>query len=135
MISNRTKFSLSQFLSLQDLGYLRTLLYKHGIPSCDALSNAPFYTAYVMDELCNVILWATSEQLLSLLGEIVRTGADLRARVTPEEQYHDRWADLVRCLELDGYRIEGKSLIPIEPKEGERIIGPAARRYASKRTD
>jgi hypothetical protein len=117
MISNRSKLSLSQFLSFQDLGYLRTLLYKHGIVTYEDLSNATSYTALVMDYLRDSILWAKPQQLLSLLGEIIKTGSDLRGRVISGSKsgYDERWVDLVHCLALDGYKIESLNLIPIEP--------------------
>lgn len=115
MISNRTKFSLSLFLSLQDLGFLRTLLYKHDISTYDVLSEATSYSPLVMDYLRQSILWASPENLMGLLAEIARTGGDLRSRITPRYKYDERWDDLIRCLQLDNYIIESENLISIEP--------------------
>jgi hypothetical protein len=58
---------------------------------------------------------ATDGQLMSLLDEIIRTRGDLRTRITPRYRHDERWEDLRRCLELDGYRVDENRLIPIDP--------------------
>jgi uncharacterized protein len=58
---------------------------------------------------------ATDEQLRSLFDEIIRTHGDLRNRVSPRYRYDERWADFVHCLGLDGYRMEGESLVARDP--------------------
>lgn len=101
--------SLCQYLSLQDVGYLRILLDKHDII---AMRSEIFP---LVEALKTTISSASSEQLLSLLGEIIRTPGDLRTRVTPKYRYDERWDDLVRCLHLDGYKIDDRKLVTGEP--------------------
>ncbi len=54
---------------------------------------------------------------MSLLGEIVRTHGGLRYGVSPRYRFDERWSDLVRCLELDGYRVDWESctIWPLDP--------------------
>jgi hypothetical protein len=115
MISIRSKLSLCQYLTLHDLGYLRFLFNKHGIPINQLMEEGMAFTSYVIDALHYSISAAMPEHLLSLLEEFVRTEGDLRSRVSPRYRHDERWHDLVHCLRLDGYIIEGKSLRAIEP--------------------
>jgi hypothetical protein len=52
---------------------------------------------------------------LRLVEELARTQADLRYRVDVAERHDQRWDDFVRCLELDGYRIEEGKLVAVDP--------------------
>jgi hypothetical protein len=110
MLSLRSKLSLCQFLGLQDPGFLRATLQKHEIPM-----RGWYPVEDVVDVVREFIFGATAGQLRSLLDEILRTQGDLRSRVSPRYRYDERWADLVRCLELDGYRVEGQNLQTVDP--------------------
>ena len=107
MLSWRTKISLGQFLWLQTIESLNTLLLKNGfaIPT----SGISYY------DVESVLQKATEEQLDSLLGEILRTQGTLRYEVSPRYRFDERFDDLQRCLLLDGIRIEDKKLVSIEP--------------------
>lgn len=107
MLSWRTKISLGQFLQLQTIQALNTLLLKNGF----AMPTSGL-SAY---EVESVLLNATEEQLGSLLGEILRTQGTLRYEVSPRYRFDERFDDLQRCLLLDGMRIEDKELVSIEP--------------------
>src|SRR5438132_11716431 len=107
MLSWRTKISLRQFLRLQTIESLNTLLLKNGfaIPTSGV-------SAY---EVESVLLNGMEEQLYSLLGEILRTQGTLRYEVSPRYRFDERFDDLQRCLLLDGIRIENRELVVIEP--------------------
>lgn len=53
--------------------------------------------------------------VVSLLEEVVRTQGDLRSRVTPRYRFDERFDDLVLCLQLDGYKVEDRRVIPQDP--------------------
>ena len=105
MLSLRSKLSLCQFLALQEQGFLRATLLKHGVQVEKWHPNGS-----AVDVLGNSVLQASETALQSILGEIARTQGDLRSRVNPRYRYDERWADLMRCLELDGYRMDGQDL-------------------------
>lgn len=105
MLSKRTKLSLCQFLDLQSGALLEVLFSKHGM-------EAPIHD---MGDLTFTVMNAHPDLLHGLLGEVIRTGGDLRLRVTPRYRYDLRREDLDHCLFLDGYRIGDNQLIPIDP--------------------
>lgn len=96
-----------QFLRLQSAESFNTLLLKNGfaIPPTGPASY----------EVESVLLGATDEQLNNLLGEIVRTQATLRHDISPRYRFDERFEHLQQCLLLDGIRIEGRRLVPVEP--------------------
>lgn len=110
MLSARAKLSLCQYLALQETGVLSVLFEKHGAatPNFGYFGNPIEALRPVMSEM-------PDEQLRSILDEIVRTQGDLRYRVSPRYRYEERWNDFVRCLELDGYRVESRQLVPVDP--------------------
>jgi len=112
MLSKRSKLSLCQLLELQDRSYLRVLFEKHGLYS-DYLQAE--YGSPLMDIIQQSITDANDEQLHGFLEEIVRTTGDLRYRVYPRYRYDQRWDDLIRCLLLDGYKVENSSLASVDP--------------------
>ncbi len=63
----------------------------------------------------------TEPQISNLLAEIARTSDDLRNRVSPRYRFDERFVDLQRCLQLDGYLIGGDTIVPIDPS----ILGAA----------
>ena len=110
MLSTRSKLSLCQYLGLQERGFLRATLQKYEIPTRDW-----YPIESIVDVLRESIFAATADQVHSLLDEILRTQDDLRSRVSPRYRNDERWADVVRCLEFDGYRIEGQELHTVDP--------------------
>jgi len=58
---------------------------------------------------------------LVVLEEIARTTGDLRAPVSPKHRFDERWSDLSRCLELDGYLIEEKRIRTTDPSIGDAV--------------
>lgn len=113
MLSQRTKLSLCLYLELHDPDFLRIFFQKHGLSSDSLLYVGSPYSR--MDSLREALFGAGQEQLHGLLDEAIRTQDDLRYRVTPQYRHHQRWDDLVRCLQLDGYRVEGQSLVAVDP--------------------
>ena len=105
MISERSKLSLCQFLDLQPRPSLGVLLRKHGMNG----------EVYDLDGLAAIIQVTPPDQLSSLLSEVIRTKGDLRNQVTPRYRYDERWDDLVLCLFLDGYKVEGDQLVTVDP--------------------
>ena len=105
MISERSKLSLCQFLNLQPITTLDVLLRKHGI-------NVP---GYDLHSLAAVVPLTSPDQLNSLFSEVIRTKGDLRNHVSPSYSFDQRWGDLVLCLFLDGYKVEGDQLVTVDP--------------------
>ena len=104
MILNlRTKISLSQLLDKCNYLQINILFEKH-LLSCD----------------CNNIIdikdVLTTEDIISLIQEVVLTKRELRNRVSPRYEFDDRWGDFEKCLLLDGYKInENNTISSIEP--------------------
>lgn len=107
MFSLRTKISLSQLLELQDIHFLQMLLQKHG--------SRAYNEYWTLEFIRGGLQGATDEQLHGLLDEIIRTQGDLRNRVAPRYRYDERWDDFIHCLGLDGYRLEGRRLVAMDP--------------------
>jgi hypothetical protein len=84
------------------------LVSKHGI-------SLSFEEKSLLAELTGCVRSASDEKLLSLVEEIARTAGDLRARVIPKYRHDERFSDLCRCLQLDGYIVEGKNLTQADP--------------------
>ena len=108
MIGSRTRHSLAQFLALQETDFIVVLLSKHGIRI--SVNNRS-----VLFDLNNCLQSASDEHLLALVQEIARTSGDLRFRVNPKYRYDERFSDLCRCLQLDGYLLEAKILTQTDP--------------------
>ena len=70
-----------------------------------------------MDIIQQSITDANDEQLHGLLEEVVRTIDDLRYRVSPRYRFDQRWDDLIRCLFLDGYKVENRM-----GRKGDRLV-------------
>ena len=108
MISKRTKISLCQYLELQDIANLSLLFEKHGLSSW-------LVPVQKIEILKNSILNASAEQLFNLLDEVIKTQRDWRSRISPRYRHDERWEDLARSLQLDGYKVEKHNLVRIEP--------------------
>jgi hypothetical protein len=112
MIGSRTRYSLAQFLELHETAFVVVLVSKRGI-------RISVEDGRLLAGLTGCFSSANDEKLLSLVEEIARTGGDLRARVNPKYRYDERFADLCRCLQLDGYLLEGKNLTQTDPSIGD----------------
>ena len=84
------------------------LLSKHGMRISVRYEN-------VLYDLANCLRTADNQHLLSLLEEIARTTRDLRSRITPKYSHDERFADLSRCLQLDGYLLKDSVLTQTDP--------------------
>lgn len=112
MIGSRTRHSLAQFLELHEIDFVVVLVSKHGI-------HISVENGSVLSDINNCLRSASEEHLLSLVEEIARTSGDLRSRVNPKYRHDERFSDLCRCLQLDGYLLEGKTLTQIDPSIGD----------------
>lgn len=110
MLSSRTIYSLAQYMALQDQDFAGALLSKHGLNGWSVQ-----ITTQVLSDMVTALKAASEEQLSGLLGEIARTQRDLRSRVNPKYRYDERFDDLLRCLELDGYRLDNSGLTSLDP--------------------
>jgi hypothetical protein len=61
------------------------------------------------------------QEALSLLDEVARTEGDLRNRVAPRYRFDERWADLAKCLLLDGYLLGDKRFTPTDPSISDAV--------------
>lgn len=118
MIGKRSTLSLAQFLEIQNPETLRFLLDKHGF-SPAAVSEAIEYRSGLLSALVTTLESRGESEITSLLSEVARTRSDLRYRVYPRYRYDERFTDLERCLQLDGYLMKNADIIPIDPS----IIG------------
>lgn len=116
MLTKRTIISLCQYLSLQNEGVLNLLFEKHNLLQMSYYGGP---SGYREQELREVLGVATAEQVDAMLQEIVRTQSTFRSHVSPRYLHDERWDDLLRCLELDGYRLadgaRGRELVPADP--------------------
>src|SRR5689334_1579486 len=107
MLSSRSKHSLVQFLRLQPIESINTLLLKNEFTvSPSGLSSY---------EIETIMLQATDYQIRELLDEVLKTKNTLRYDVSPKYRFDERFNDLKKCLLLDGLQIEGPQLIQVEP--------------------
>ncbi len=108
MISNRSIYSLAQFLEVQEIAVSAVLLGKYGV-------RASLHSNQLLFSLLNELRGIDERTLMQILAEIVATKGDLRARINPKYRFDDRLEDLEKCLLLDGYMIEGKKLLQADP--------------------
>lgn len=108
MIGTRTRYSLAQFLELHETAFVVIVMNKHGI-------STSIEDGRQLMDVVRSLRSANDEKILSLLDEIARTSGDLRARVNPKYRHDERFSDLCRCLQLDGYVLENKKVTPLDP--------------------
>lgn len=109
MLSLRSLASLAQLLGLFDPQIPLVLFAKHGLRlSMEDGAELLSIRDALWDE-------ATSPRSLALLEEVVRTNGELSNRITPRYRFSERFDDLVRCLALDGYLVEDKTIVPLDP--------------------
>ncbi|WP_211250501.1 hypothetical protein [Simplicispira psychrophila] len=109
MIGTRTRYSLAQFLKLQEPMLSIVLLSKYGVQH---LSLSPRQLLY---GLLNTLRGLDERPLMLVLAEVVATKGDLRARVNPKYRFDERMHDLTQCLLLDGYIVKDTKLVQIDP--------------------
>lgn len=97
MPSRRTRLSLAQILSALPHPDLRILFEKHGL-QFDELPTP-------LDNLAAELGGADEGACLAIVEEVCQTHGVLREKITPHYQWDQRFADLDRCLQLDGYRV------------------------------
>lgn len=97
------------YLSIHRHDYLGVLFERNNISFGEYSLPSP------LDNLRPTINQATSEQLLNLLRYMASVSDALRSEISPRYRHDQYWYDLVQCLLLDGYRIEGGDMIQIEP--------------------
>jgi hypothetical protein len=109
MLSTRSIGSLVQFLELFETDFVLILCGKHGLRMSvegDALLTTLNRNFTFTDK---------PEKLLAIVEEIARTDGDLRSRVNPKYRFKERFEDLSRCLQLDGYLITESGLVRLDP--------------------
>ena len=109
MIGTRTRYSIAQFLELQEPMLSIVLLSKYGVQH---LSLSP---GQLLNGLLNTLRGLDERPLMLVLAEVVTTKGDLRARVNPKYRFDERMHDLTQCLLLDGYIVEDTKLVQIDP--------------------
>ena len=114
MVGTRTLRSLAQYLELQNGELIALLLEKHGLYA-DGVSDAVRHRTSLLTALVESLDGGAEPQISALLEEIARTSRGLRTRVRPRYPYDERFTDLQRCLQLDGYIIEDGKVIPVDP--------------------
>lgn len=112
MIGYRTRCSLAQFLELYEADFVAVLVSKHGM-------QISIENVRVLTELTECIRFTSDETLLSIIEEIARTSRELRTRVNQKYRYEERFTDLCRCLQLDGYLLKDKKLAQTDPSIGD----------------
>ncbi len=108
MIGSRTRYSLAQFLELHETAFVVVLLGKHDL-------RTSVEDGRLLTDVLQSLRSAADEKILSLLDEIARTSGDLRVRISPKYRHDERFSDLCRCLQLDGYVIENKKISQTDP--------------------
>lgn len=108
MIGSRTRHSLAQFFGLHEPDFVVVLLGKHQL-------HTSVDDGQLLTDVLRSIRKAADDEVLSLLEEVARTSGDLRSRINPKYRHDERFSDLCRCLELDGYVIEAKKLRQTDP--------------------
>lgn len=109
MIGQRTRYSLAQFLELQEPAVSIVLLGKYGVQH---LSLSP---GHLLQGLLNTLRGLDDLTLMLLLTEVVATLGDLRVRVNPKYRFDERLHDLTQCLLLDGYIVQNRKLSQTDP--------------------
>jgi hypothetical protein len=105
IVTKRTKLSLSQFLDLFGQDVVTVLLDKYDISTW----------GFNQTEIAETLVEVDSDSFGALVDELVRTSGDLRNRVSPRYRFDERWSDFEKCLLLDGFRLEEKEIIRVEP--------------------
>lgn len=120
-LSQRSKLSLCQFLSLFERDDLVLLLGKYGLET-NRLEGFERFRYILPGVLKDLVFQASASQLEGVVQELARTWYSMRTNVSPKYRFDARWTDLLLCIELDGYSRDGDKIgtdvdrfVPIEP--------------------
>lgn len=109
MLSKRTLASFAQFFELFEATQVSAIFGKHGL-------RLTMEGGAILFSVNNALRdQSTQPGVMSLLEEVFRTQGDLRNRVNPRYRFDERLDDLVLCLQLDGYKVENRRVIPQDP--------------------
>ena len=100
-ITTRTHYSFIQFLQLQKINNLTILLKKHNFNAIENLEP-------------NIDKSALIQEVIETKNAL-RNSKETRQVLSPAATFDERWSDLIKCLYLDGYKLENNKLIKIEP--------------------
>lgn len=109
MLSIRSRLSLCQLLARATQIKLAVLFEKHGLEVHQFIGS--YSTLQLVRDLIGY--QADDAEVNAVLNEVLRTKGDW---IDGWEENDERWQDFLRCVELDGYRIDGEMLVPIEPQ-------------------
>src|SRR5690554_2746527 len=112
MIGKRARYSLAQFFEIQDPRVVVTLLGKYDLHASVSYGNE-------IHDLLIILRNESDERVLYVLNEIVSTKGYLRSKVSPKYVFDERFNDLERCLQLDGYVINNNAFSQIDPSIGD----------------
>jgi hypothetical protein len=109
MLSKRTLASFAQLFELFETTHVIVMFGKHEL-RLSVEGGALLFSV-------NAALrsQSTARGVMSLLEEVVRTQGDLRSRINPKYRFDERFDDLALCLQLDGYKVESRRVIPQDP--------------------
>lgn len=119
IISEQTKISLSQFLDLFAVKNVYMLFRKHNISV--RYLDKEFERHQTVDgdfdllQINHSLMKAIPSSMETLIDEVVRTQGVLRAEISPKCIFDERWSDFNKWLFLDGFVIENKEIIRLEP--------------------
>ena len=115
-LSNRSKLSLFQFLSEMPEVDCETLCQKHTL-----ITHPPGSLGQGLEGVKQAILHGSYDQIGGLLREVLCTSQSIRSNINPKYRFDERWRDLRRRLELDGYRVkkdedgvDSPSFVPVD---------------------
>lgn len=105
-VSKRTKFSLSQLLSIIERPTVHVLFDKFGF-------NSQLVSSLV--DISSDINSAEDSVLSDLLIEVIQSNRVLRSQTSPKYKFDDQYSILKKSLLLDGYLIENDSIRALDP--------------------
>ena len=103
-LTQRSKYSLCQFLTLFEYDKLVLLIEKYGLSIIRRWHRDQIDGVAVK----NAVFQASDPQLENLIQELARTQDSMRSEVSPRYRFDERWEDFCLCLEIDGYIRERK---------------------------
>jgi hypothetical protein len=109
MLSSRTLSSLAQLLAVLPSQDVIVLMDKHGLHISIEAGRELFA---INNSLRNQ---AELPACFAVVEEVVRTNLSLSSPIKPRYRFSERFDDLKRCLILDGYLVEGSSLVALDP--------------------
>lgn len=119
IISEQTKISLSQLLSKLIVKNVYMLFRKHKISVKNLDREFERYQTIEGDfDLLQInasLMQANPSSIETLIAEVVRTQGVLRGEISPKYIFDECWGDFNRWLYLDGFKIENKEILRLEP--------------------